>query len=239
MTRIDNNVELSAEERAAAAATSNPSKAMSALARFKATQDEARKLGLLGKPVSMKGLTPREAIYKFAEDKDIPEEQRARFEVLRDTKMAPVDALAESKQEALVNAKLFVEEFVLSVAHERKLELQDRADVRAKMALEAAEAKKAEAEAKLLAKSGANTAPVGELPTDAKAGTIPTQDESPIVTAAEINADSVANAEYQERERLLAEANSGIPASDTVKGKGKGKATEIAPASDAPVTPAV
>lgn len=238
MSRINDEVELTAEERAAAAATATPTKAMSALAKFKASQNEARKLGLLGKPVSMKGLTPREAIYKYAEDKDIPEEQRARYEALRDKTLVPVDALSESKQEALINTKMFIEDFVLSVAHERKLELQDRADNRANIALQAAEAKKAEAEAKLLAKQGGNTAPVGDLPTDPKAGTIPVQDESPIVTAAEINADVAADAEYQERERLLAEANSGTP-----KGKGKGKtiapATEDAPASDAPVTPAV
>lgn len=240
MSRETDNVTLTPEERALAATTEKPSASMAALAKFKASQAKARELGLLPKAVSIKGLTPREAIYKFAEDETIPAEQRTRYADLRDSKMLPVDALSESKVESAMTLAMFKEDFVLAVAHDRKLELQDRADTRAEKSLQAAEARKAEAEAKLLAKQGGNTAPKAELESDPTAGTIPTQDESPILTAAEINADIKAQAEYEEREALLQDAAAGVPSSG--KGKGKSKEATIAPATDAPAsepTPAV
>lgn len=220
MARITDNVELTAEQRAEANNTPAPTKAASAMARYLAARDAAREAGLLGKPVKMNNMTPREAIYKFAEDTEIPEEQRARFAKLRDEKLAPADALVEVKTEAAVTLALFKEEFVLSVAHERKLELQDRADARAEKQLQAAEAKKAEAEAKLAAKNGANTAPASEevddkgIPALPGAGEIPAQmsDADAPVPAAVINADVIKqNEEYADREALL-EAASGKPA---------------------------
>jgi hypothetical protein len=112
---------------------------------------------------------------------------------------------------------------VFATAHERKLELQDRADQRAEKALQAAEAKAREAEAKLAAKNGANTAPKEELAPLTGAGEIPAQTEPTDPPASEINADVIKAAEEEaERERLLVEAESGIPAGN----KGKGKKSE-------------
>jgi hypothetical protein len=211
MARITDGVELTTEERVQAALAPEPTRMAKAIAAFKASQEAARKMGILAKPVTVKGMSPREAIYAYAEDTTIPEEQRVAFEKVRNEKLLPVEAANEAKLEANINLFLAKEEFVNALAHERKLELAGITDAREARKADAALAK-AQADA---AKAAGKLGVTEELKSDPKAGQIPAQDESPVVTAAQINADVKAAAENAEREALL----------DAVSGKGIKPAT--------------
>jgi hypothetical protein len=218
MARITDGVELTAEERVQAALSPEPTRMAKAIAAYKASLATAREIGILAKPVTVKNMSPREAIYHFSEDTTIPEEQRAAFEKVRNEKLLPIEAANEAKLESQVTLMLAKEELVLAPAHERKLELAGITDARearkAELALQKAQADAAKAAGKL--------GVTEELASNPNAGTIPTQDESPVVTAASINADVIAAAENAEREKLLeAVSGKGIKPAAATSGKSK------------------
>jgi hypothetical protein len=215
MARITDGVELTAEERTQAALSENPSRVAKAIAAYKASMATARELGILAKPVSVKGMSPREAIYAFAEDDTIPPEQRAAFEKVRNEKLMPAEALNEAKLDNSIALMLAREEFVNAPAHERKLELAGITDAREARKIEAAKAK---AEADLAKASGKLGVEAEKLPDNPNAKPIPAQDETPVVTAAQINSDVIAAAENAEREKLL-EAVSGKGIKPAAAGK--------------------